>query len=160
MSAPDRLKRFLAFSSEVTGFSVFDLEGTGQAQSFFNAFIGVLGMGLVDEFLRTYAGLDELGGVEEREMALRRSFFSDEKLGPIARNVITMWYVGLWTELPAEWIDAYGANENDQTFMVSPTAYTEALLWPAIGANPPGAKGPGYGSWARPPRLAPEGPVR
>ncbi|HYO83919.1 MAG TPA: hypothetical protein VES20_21125, partial [Bryobacteraceae bacterium] len=38
-------------------------------------------------------------------------------------------------------------------FMVSAAAYTEGLLWPAIGANPPGAKGPGYGSWALPPRV-------
>ena len=26
-------------------------------------------------------------------------------------------------------------------------------LWVAIGANPPGAKAPGYGSWAYPPQI-------
>ena len=26
-------------------------------------------------------------------------------------------------------------------------------LWLAIGATPPGAKGPGYGSWALPPKY-------
>ena len=160
MSASDRLDRFLNLSSDVTGFSVFDLVGTGQAHSFLGAVTDVLGPGLLDELLDTYAGLDERGDDEERQAELRKAIFSDEKLGPIARNVITLWYVGMWTELPAEWIDAYGARENDCTLMVSPAAYTEALLWPAIGANPPGAKGPGYGSWALPPKLAPDGPLR
>jgi hypothetical protein len=36
---------------------------------------------------------------------------------------------------------------------VNESAYTEGLLWVAIGANPPGAKAPGYGSWARPPQI-------
>jgi hypothetical protein len=160
MNASARLERFLDFSSEVTGFSVFDLEGTGQAQSFLGAVTGVVGNEIVDELLEAYVGVGEHDGLEERQAGLRRAIFSDEKLGPIARNVIKLWYVGIWTELPAEWTDVYGAHENDHTFTVSPAAYTEALLWPAIGANPPGAKGPGYGNWALPPKLAPEGPVR
>jgi len=36
---------------------------------------------------------------------------------------------------------------------VSPASYTEGLLWPTIGANPPGAKAPGFGTWAYPPVL-------
>ena len=160
MNAADRLERFLNLSSDVTGFSHFDLVGTGQAHSFLGAVTGVLGDSLVDELLDAYVSLGEHDGVEERQAALRREIFSDEKFGPIARNLITLWYVGMWTELPAEWIDAYGARENDRTLMVSSAAYTEALLWPAIGANPPGAKGPGYGSWALPPKLSPDGPLR
>jgi hypothetical protein len=156
----DRLERFLDFSSEVTGFSVFDLQGTGQAQSFLDGVGGVVGEDLVDELLDAYVGIDGQRGGEEREGLLRKAIFSDEKLGPIARNVIKLWYVGIWYELPAEWTDAFGALENDCTATISPAAYTEALLWPAIGGNPPGAKGPGFGNWAAPPKLAPEGPVR
>jgi len=160
VSASDQLERFLDFSSEMTGFSVFDLEGTGQAQPFLDAVTGVVGEELVDELLDAYVGVDDQVRSKERETMLRRAILSDEKLGPIARNVIKLWYVGIWYELPAEWTDAFGAHENDRMFTVSPAAYTEALLWPAIGANPPGAKGPGYGNWALPPKLAPEGPLR
>ena len=160
MSASHRFERFLDFSSEMTGFSVFDLQGTGQAPSFLSAVTGVVGERLLDELLDAYVGVDGPGGSPQREAGLRGAIFSDEMLGPVARNVIKLWYVGIWYELPAEWTDAFGAHENDRTFMVSPAAYTEALLWPAIGANPPGAKGPGYGNWALPPKLAPEGPLR
>ncbi|NNH33825.1 hypothetical protein C9413_32005, partial [Rhizobium sp. SEMIA 4085] len=37
--------------------------------------------------------------------------------------------------------------------VVSPDAYIEGLLWKAIGAHPAGAKGPGFGSWAFPPKI-------
>ena len=78
-----------------------------------------------------------------RQDLLRRDVFSDPRLGPVARNIVKMWYVGIWYELPRAWTEAYGALRKNVTFTVSPTAYTEGLLWPAIGANPPGAKAPG-----------------
>ena len=56
-----------------------------------------------------------------------------------------------------EWTESFGALENDVTFVVSPAAYTEGLLWRAIGARPHGAKAPGYGSWAAPPRIESSG---
>ena len=37
----------------------------------------------------------------------------------------------------------------------SPQAYPDALLWRAVGSNPPGAKAPGYASWAHPPVFPP-----
>ena len=74
---------------------------------------------------------------------LRRDVFSDLRLGPVARNIIKLWYVGIWYELPPEWIDAFGAREKNYTFMVSASAYTEGLLWPADRRQPPGRQGPG-----------------
>jgi hypothetical protein len=59
----------------------------------------------------------------------------------------------MWYELPRAWTEAYGAREKNFTFTVSANAYTEGLIWPAIGANPSGAKAPGYGSWADPPKI-------
>ena len=158
MSAEDRLQQFLALSSRLTGFGVYDLEGTGQAQSFLDAVTTVVGEGVVDELLA--AGARAIGSDAEDDDRLRVEVLGDEKLGPVARSVIKLWYVGVWYELPRAWTDAFGVLENNYTFTVSPAAYTESLLWPAIGGNPPGAKGPGFGSWAGPPRLAPDGPVR
>jgi hypothetical protein len=51
------------------------------------------------------------------------------------------------------WTEAYGAIENNIGFTASNTSYTEGLLFKAIGANPPGAKALGYGSWALPPQI-------
>lgn len=78
---------------------------------------------------------------------------SDARLGPIVRRIIKMWYVGTWYELDTDWQQQYGMLENNTTFVVSPTAYTEGLLWPTIGANPSGAKPFGYGTWAMEPRV-------
>ena len=58
-------------------------------------------------------------------------------------------------ELPRAWIEAFGARAANITFMASAQAYTEGLLWPSIGANPPGAKAPGFASWVGPPQIPP-----
>jgi hypothetical protein len=149
MTDADRLERFLAFSADVTAFSVFQLRGTGQAEAYLAAVAGVVGEALVDDLLERHRRL----AAEDLQDGLRRDIFSDERLGPVARNVVKLWFVGTWYELPAAWRESFGALERDVTFMVSAMAYTEGLLWPAVGANPPGAKGPGYGSWAAPPRI-------
>jgi hypothetical protein len=153
MTATGRLEQFLAFSADVTAFSVFQLRGTGQAEAYLAAVVGVVGEELVDDLLERHGRL--LNRAEPGQLAdlLRREIFSDERLGPVARNVVKLWFVGTWYELPAAWRETFGALESDVTFMVSAMAYTEGLLWPTIGANPPGAKGPGYGSWAAPPRI-------
>ncbi|MGH3829597.1 MAG: hypothetical protein ACRDRS_03950 [Pseudonocardiaceae bacterium] len=150
-----RLERFLAFSADATAFTRFELQGTGQAQEYLDTVVRIVGATIVDRLLGLHASAAAVaaGDGATREDLLRRDVFSDPRLGPVARNVVKMWFVGIWYELPREWTEAFGARPGDVTFMVSGTAYTEGLLWPAIGANPPGAKAPGYGSWAFPPRI-------
>jgi hypothetical protein len=79
---------------------------------------------------------------------------ASEKFGPIARNIIKVWYIATWYTLPQSWRDIYGTKEKDGTFIISPHAYPEGLLWTAIGVNPPGAKGQGYGTWSEPPLVS------
>lgn len=155
MSDRDRRDAFLSFSATVTGFTAFELEGTGQVDAYLETCDTVVGSDTVDELLRAY---DRVNGeldldASAGERLMRRDVLSDEKLGPVARNIIKLWYIGSWYELPPEWSEAFGAREENYAFVVSPAAYTEGLLWPAIGANPAGAKAPGYGSWAAPPRI-------
>jgi hypothetical protein len=155
MSDHERLDGFLALSTKLTAFSAYELRGTGQADAYLATLTNVVGGTAVDELLAAFARAEEQGNGDEGafERALRYEILSDEKLGPVARNVIKMWFVGIWYELPTAWREAYGTSPADGTFTVSAAAYTEALLWPAIGANPAGAKAPGYGSWAEPPRI-------
>jgi hypothetical protein len=144
------LQRFLDFSAEVTAFSTLDLYGTGQAEPYLAAVVQVVGEPTLTELLDAY---ERVPHTDTRGKLLYQDVLSSEKLGPVARNVIKLWYVGVWYKLPQEWTETFGAREADVTFVISPAAYAEGLLWRTIGANPPGAKAPGYGSWAAPPRI-------
>lgn len=151
-----RLDRFLAFSAEVTAFGVVELQGTGQTEAYLQTVDDVVGAALVDELLALHAEAPcatEKEGRAARDTHLRRTVFGDGKLGPVARNIVKLWYSGVWYELPTAWTESYGPAPKDVTFVVSPSSYVEGLLWTAIGAHPAGAKAPGYGSWAAPPRI-------
>ena len=149
-----RLERFLELSSEITAYSVYELRGTGLAEAYLATVEKCVGQQLLDAMLDTFdAAVTAAAGDLALPDVLRRDLFSDLRLGPVARNLVKLWYVGTWYELPPAWTDAYGAQQRNVAFTVSPAAYTEGLLWPSIGANPPGAKAPGYGSWAQPPRI-------
>lgn len=162
MTDSERLSNFFDLSSKLTAFSVFDLQGTGQAEAYLSTVTDVVGEEIVDKLLDTYVRLKTAAAVEGHDIdgMLRREILADEMLGPIARNIVKMWYVGVWYQLPAAWRQTFGMRENDFMHMVSAASYTEGLLWTTIGANPNGAKAPGYASWAQPPRIPAEGGAR
>ena len=155
MTDDDLLEAFLDLSATLTGYSRFRLLGTGQADAYLTTTRGAVGDDVLGELLTTFASVVGDAADDERafDRGLRARVLSDDKLGPIARNVIKMWFVGTWYQLPQEWRDLYAGRRPDATHVVSPASYTEGLLWPTIGANPPGAKGQGYGSWAAPPAI-------
>ncbi len=143
------LSDFLDFSVEMTCFTRFELLGTGQAENYAEAARAASGAAF-DELLARYGTL-KTG--PDRIVDLRHKILGDEYLGPVARAIIKMWYIGIWYELPRSWTEKFGARASNTSRMVTPAAYAEGLLWTAIGAHPPGAKAPGYGSWARPPSI-------
>lgn len=146
---------FLHFSSVLTGFSTFDLKGTGQSEVYLGTVRDVIGETRLAELLNVFRTIVDESGDDEESLsrALRREVLSDDELGPVARNIIKLWYVGIWYELPKPWQERYGTSEKDRNHVISPDTYQEGLLWPAIGANPSGAKPFGYGTWANPPHL-------
>lgn len=86
--------------------------------------------------------LDVLGAVYERlaaeaphelEARLMALTGADVTLQALVRNILIVWFNGcLGTDIaPAD-------------------VYAEALVWQAIGANPPGLPGPYYGHWGYP----------
>lgn len=155
VAATARLEAFLALSSALTGYTPFRLKGTGQAEPYLSTLTEIVGETTVDELLEAYRGVAEAAGTSEtaRDRGLRLRILSDEKLGPVTRRLIKLWFVGTWYELEPEWREKFGATDKDTTFVVSPVSYTEGLLWPTIGANPSGAKPLGYGIWATPPQI-------
>lgn len=150
-----RLDRFLDFSSVATAFTVFELNGTGLAVDYLAVLDKVVGSAITNRLLDAYDGVKAEAGGDATALddLIRRDILSDPTLGPVARNIVKMWYVGTWYALPPAWSDANGVRVADSTFTVSAAAYTEGLLWPAIGATPPGAKPPGFATWIGPPRI-------
>ena len=155
MDKSKSIEDFVNFSTVVTGFSRFDLYGTDQVHSYYNAIAKVVGQDILNELLETFSDLyaRSQDNATALDKGMRTEIFGSEKFGPIARNIIKLWYIATWYQLPQAWRDRFGIKPNDITFVVSPQAYPEGLLWSAIGVNPPAAKPPGYGSWSNPPLV-------
>ena len=157
INASASMESFLDFSVVLTGFSRFHLQGTGQTSLYFSTIRDIIGEDILGEVLQTFHRLKLEAQNSNDESILTNGLRSDilgsEKLGPIARNIIKLWYMATWYELPQDWQDVFGAKENDKTFIPSPQAYPEGLLWPTIGVNPPGAKAPGYATWSEEPSV-------
>lgn len=154
MSDAARLERFLDLSAELTAFKVFELLGTGMAADFMKTVEEIAGTAVLDAMLAIHADLPNQGpnGLD-RKGVVSRELLGNARVGPVARNIIKLWYTGTWNRLPSSWSERYGPAPRDRTFVVSPASYIEGLMWKAIGAHPAGAKGPGYGSWRHPPKI-------
>jgi hypothetical protein len=135
---------FVALSAALTGFREVDLWGTGQAGRYLDELIRTVGDAIVARLLVT-------GGEAVRTGRLQALVMDDRDLGPLARNVIALWYLGQWYALPNDWRNRNGASPRDVQRVISADAYASGLVWRAAGAHPMGAKPPGYGSWANPP---------
>jgi hypothetical protein len=158
IKTPEFMGYFLDFSAEVTGFSRFDLEGTGQADLYFDTVLKVVGEDIFGELLTIFHDLDKRAKKKYDPVilseGLRSQILESSKRGPVARNIIKLWYTANWYELPDQWETWYGADKENSHFIPSPQSYPEGLVWRAIGVNPPGAKGPGYGTWSEPPSVS------
>lgn len=141
----DNFPRFIRLSVELTGFTEAELAATGLAKSYFDELGQVLGVTLRQDLLTVNLAPGPL--------------MASPLYGPLARNVIRMWYLGQWKQLPQSWVtqltkeqrekfDEFGRNTDR---VLSGQAYKQGLAWAAIASNPPGAKQPGFGSWAEPP---------
>ena len=146
--------RFVVLSAALTGFPEFRLRGTGQAELHQATAEAMAGSANLLVLLDAFDAIAAAGGSEaERGRLLRRDILSDERLGPLARNILKRWYVGTWYQMPRGWRERVGGTVGDRDHIPSPQSYTEGLLWPAVGASPAGAKPFGYGMWAKPPRV-------
>ncbi len=144
---------FLEFSVAVTGFSRFELEGTGQTDLYFDTILTIIGEDVFGDLLNTFSQLDSSSPSALTE-GLNSQILASGKRGPLARNIIKLWYTSTWEQLPPSWQKWYGTGKDNEDFVASPYAYPEGLVWRTIGVNPPGAKAPGYGTWSEPPAVS------
>lgn len=143
-------EHFVGLSVALTGFNRAELFATGMVDRYLTELTSTLDDSLVGALLRQWATIAD-SPLQRREAQLGSAILGDATLGPIARNVTMLWYLGQWTQMPREWRDAYGANAQDVDRIVSAEAYRESLVWRTFGGHPQGAKAPGYGSWATEP---------
>ncbi len=148
------IDQFLAVSSVLTGYSHTDLVATGLAETYWNELVSIVGSPLAGDFLSACGdAFRQSTSLEALETRLEQGVLTDPKLGPLGRNLITLWYLGQWQQLPRDWRDRFGGTPADNTHVVSPKAYQAGLVWPTFGSHPQGAKAPGFGSWTEPPPL-------
>lgn len=149
------LELFVSFSRTLTGFSAPELWGTGLARDYYTLIPSIIGGEIFGALLSRWRDTYIRGAGDDPflDELVTTQIFEDATFGPLARNIAALWYLGTWTQLPAEWRNVHGAFANDVNFVVSSKSYIEGLVWKAIHSHPKAAKQPGYGSWALPPET-------
>ena len=153
MSTDTMYRDFLRTSALLTGYSSASLEGTGQAETYLFTLQTLGGPDATTALLSAACGLLDGGdpGEDGFDDQVYAQIFDDPQIGPLATNLMRMWFIGAWYQMPDGWHDQYGGDPWAQSHMISPATYREGLVWHTIGAHPQGAKQPGFGTWAFPP---------
>jgi hypothetical protein len=147
----DPVEAFLRLSVILTGFEEHVLLGTGMLQAYYDELLRIIGAREAGSLFGAFDRVRDGDNIQFEKF--EKVVLDDERYGPVARNVLMMWYLGAWLQLPAEWRAIYGATSYDNDHVVSAAAYRESLVWPAAGTHPMSAKAPGFGTWAEPPAL-------
>jgi hypothetical protein len=141
------LEQFISLSVSLTGFDRAELLGTGLAEEYYEQVVNAVGKAISDELWAIAQCLTEHTS-HDLEAAIRRELMASPKFGPIARNIIQLWYGSAWIGLPQVWRDRYGVNPQDSTHITSTAAYQQGLIWKTMSSHPDGARQPGFGSWS------------
>lgn len=101
----------------------------------------------LDALFDTFARRAQAPEFDEEDF--RRDLTRDPDLGPLVRRIAILWFVGAlpkpdWaTTSQLERALDYDGND--------PRPHFGALMWPAMGAHPPGLSGGYFGYWRYPP---------
>ncbi|WP_343694362.1 hypothetical protein [Flavobacterium sp.] len=133
MEPISQTKLFLEISAILTGFTKTELKATGMLESYYNTIQKNTDKQDIDYFfVDVYALLnDKSYKPEQIEDILASQYLADSAYNGLAKNIIILWYTGNW-----------GSE------VISSASYIQGLMWNAAHTHPPGAKQPGYGSWA------------
>jgi hypothetical protein len=152
---PAEVDAFFAISALLTGYTRAELHATGCGEEYWQQFRQVTPARILREFLSHRPALEKALSKDPKTVAsdVRRIYMSSDRLGPLARSLIQLWYLGQWVPLPQNWCRTFGVSRFNVSMIISTRTYKEGLVWDAIGAHPMGAKQQGFGAWAaEPPR--------
>lgn len=138
----DNFDTFVALSAWLTGFDKIDLEGTGLAQTYFNQLQQNITQDSLNAFLLEGRHVLEMAqsDVDGAKARTDSHLMQNSSFNNLGKQVILMWYTGQWC--------VNGSGTLDNATQIDAQSYVEGLMWDAADAHPPGAKQPGYGSWA------------
>lgn len=135
---------FIALSATLTGFSPAELAATGMSETYYEALRQVVGDPICTRLFNS--------GLTPAQLLDSKGF------GPLARNIIRMWYLGQWKRIPSAWLaepeikdikpERFDEFSRNADRVISAQAYQQGLAWRAMGVSPMGAKQPGFGSWS------------
>ena len=128
---------FMSISEALTGFSIFELQGTGLAKFYYEFISKDLANNSFYEFLGRSKYLVENTNFEKNLFQMFNAVKEeDSQYKYVAEKIIKLWYQGTW--------EGRHIHEN---------SYKEGLIWKAIHSHPPGAKQPGFKSWSINPKT-------
>ena len=155
------LRDFYQLSVVLTGYNEVHLRGTGVGEGYCEVLTALVSEDILSELFDCYTALQQEYAADAMDEQLRVTILASPKFGPVARNIVKMWYLSIWYQLPEDWRARYGVpgqspgRYQDTQFVISPNAYVQGLVWPALHSHPMAAKQPGFGTWAFPPEDAP-----
>ncbi|WP_017594189.1 hypothetical protein [Nocardiopsis potens] len=139
-------QEFVRTCVRLTGFTEYDLYGTGMAGLFLGTARDQVGE---DRFAVFWAALKKALDDPQGLKTLTPTHLE------AARALTYLWYTGAWPRLaPAAHAELRRQQANTE-FMAAPAAYTEGLVWRTFHGHPAGAKAPGFGTWAAKPPDVP-----
>lgn len=143
-----RLENFLELSVYLTGFDRIPLLSTAMLEVYLEQLVTIVPIDLLDRLLALVAELPI--DPTQRNTAVETHILQDQDLGPVARNIIVMWYCGSWAKLPDDWSAIHGRAALDYNRVISAAAYLTGLQWSVVGAHPAGGQPQGFAAWALP----------
>ncbi|WUH98803.1 hypothetical protein OHR68_35690 [Spirillospora sp. NBC_00431] len=139
------VEKFVEVSETLTGFSRYDLRGTGMAELYLDTVRRQIGASNYDALVALLAKAPATSPDWQKHPALLEA----------ARAIAYLWYTGAWPRMaPAAHAELRRQMANEE-FVVSSSAYTEGLVWRTFHGHPAGAKPPGYGTWSMKPPPVP-----
>jgi hypothetical protein len=140
------LERFVRLCSPLTGFTTYDLYGTGMARRYLDTCREQIGPTQFAEFLDAWEKAHKKQKGPDSLKSVHRE---------TARAVIYLWYTGAFPRIaPAAHAELRRQVPNEE-FIPEPSSYVEGLVWRTFNGHPAGAKPPGYGTWAYEPEPVP-----
>ena len=146
MNQSEQIDYFYSLSTVLTGYNSVKLFGTGQGGFYFKSLNHILGKKLVTELLDAYQALEIK--TNDINTSVNSHLLLHKKWGPVCKNIIKMWYMGNWYQMPTRWRENYVSSTLDTSKVLSSNSYIEGLVWKAMGQHPKSAKQPGYATWS------------
>ena len=134
---------FVSLSAILTGYDATILKPKNDTQKvaelYFNTFTKEVDANTVALLNSTFTAI-----ASPNEANVKAQIVNDPTLGPIAKNILKMWYLAIWYDLNA-------TKEQDNSYVVSSIAYKNGLVWKTMQAHPMGYSEGNFGYWSNVP---------